>query len=158
MWSEVRTRGGWALCFMIILGSSCSGNVLKLTNNSDEKPATADVSLSYLDAGKPTLVQPINATDKAANADFVQVEVVEVQNPKRYAATFRVDYQTKTNEKIFLGTFSLYPSDGPGKFIVPTRGQLKDEGAIVLSLLIPDDFKSGDVLRAGVRKIRFVKK
>jgi len=129
-----------------------------LTNNSDDKHPAADVSLSYLDAGKPALVQPITATDKAANADFVQVEVVEVQKPKRYAATFRVDYQTKANEKIFLGTFSLYPADGPGKFIVPAQGKLRDEGAIVLSLVVPDDFKSGDVLRAGVRKMRFIRK
>lgn len=158
MWEEVRTRGGWALCFIIILGSSCNGNVLKLTNNSEDRHATADNRLSYLDAGKPTLVQSIQPGDKAGQADFVQVEVVEVQNPKLHAATFKVEYQTKGNEKIFLGTFSLYPSDGPGKFIVPTQGKLKDEGAIVLSLVIPDDFQSGDVLRAGVRKMRFVKK
>lgn len=157
MWEEVRTRAGWALCFIIILGSSCNGNVLKLTNNSDDKHPTADATLSYLDARNPTLVQSIEAADKAKDSRFVQVEVVQVQNPKRYAATFRVDYQTKGNEKIFLGTFSLFPSDGPGKFIVPTQGKVSNEGAIVLSLVIPDDFKRGDVLRVGVRKIRFVK-
>src|SRR5262245_34616293 len=99
MWSEVRTRGGWALCFIVILGSACNGNVLKLTNNSDDKHPTADINLSYLDAGKPTLVQPITATDKAANADFVQVEVVEVQNPKRMPQPFASTTKPKLTKR-----------------------------------------------------------
>jgi len=82
--------------------------------------------------------------------------VVEVKNPKNLVATFKVEYQTKNQEKIFLGTFSLYPSDNPGKFIVPTQGKLRNEGAVVLTLVVPDDFKSGDVFSVAVKRMKFL--
>jgi hypothetical protein len=158
MLEELRARVCWVLCFIIVLCSSCDGRVRGLASNSDDKRTNESDTLSYLDVNKPTLVQPIVAADRIQEGrKFVQVEVVEVKNPKGYAATFRVDYQTKGGGRIFLGTFSLYPSDNPGKFIVPTQGKLRNEGAILLSLIIPDDFKSGDVLRVGVRKIKFLK-
>lgn len=142
---------------MAVLEFTCNSSVQNVPNNSGQTQATPQ-AIFYLDAHNPTLIQPIVAADKASEANFVQVEVAEVHNPTKYAATFRVDYQTKANKKIFLGTFSLYPSDNPGEFIVPTEGKLQNEGAIVLSLVIPDDFKSGDILRAGVRRIQLVKK
>jgi len=127
-----------------------------LANNSDTNPPHE--KLSYLNADKPTLSQPIELDDKVEEGcKFVEVEVAEVRNPQKYTATFRVEYQIKPNEKISLGSFSLYPSDNPGKFIVPTQGRLRNEGAIVLSLIIPDNFGSGDVLSVGVRKIKFLK-
>jgi hypothetical protein len=87
----------------------------------------------------------------------VQVEVVEVLNPKKYALTFEVHYQPKSNTKIYLGSFSLYPADNPGKFIVPTQGKVKNEGAIVLSMVMADKVNVGDPLKVGVKKIKFLK-
>jgi hypothetical protein len=127
-----------------------------LANNSDANPPHE--KLSYLNADKPALSQPIGLDDKVEEGcKFVEVEVAEVRNPQKYTATFTVEYQTKPNETIKLGSFSLYPSDNPGKFIVPTQGRLRNEGAIVLSLIIPDNFRRGDEFSAGVKRIKFLK-
>jgi hypothetical protein len=122
----------------------------------DKRTPENNGTLYHLDAQKPTLVQAIEPADRAPDAKFVQVEVVEVKNPKNLVATFKVEYQTKNQEKIFLGTFSLYPSDNPGKFIVPTQGKLRNEGAVVLTLVVPDDFKSGDVFSVAVKRMKFL--
>ena len=127
-----------------------------MANNSDAN--ASHEKLFYLNADKPTLSQSIEPDDKVGEGcKFVEVEVPEVSNPQGYTATFRVEYQIKPNEKINLGSFSLYPSDNPGKFIVPTLGRLRNQGAIVLSLLIPDNFKRGDVFSVGVKRIKFLK-
>jgi hypothetical protein len=55
-----------------------------------------------------------------------------------------------------LGSFSLYPADNPGKFIVPTQGKVKDDGAIVLSMLILDKLNADDAVEVAVKAIRFV--
>ena len=150
-----RARVGLIFGLIVLLCVSCEGRVPEPAKNSALNPPEA-ATLFFLDAQHPTLVQAIRPSDRAADYKFVEVEVIEVQNPKGHAATFKVEYQTKAGAKVFLGSFSLYPSDHPGKFIVATQAKVGNDGAIVLSLIVPDDFKSGEVLRAGVRKIKFV--
>ena len=146
------------LFLVTFLCVSSHGRVLDLTNNSEGNPGNTRERLAYLDAEKPTLIQAIEPSDRVEpDGKFVQVEVVEVQNPKRYTASFKVEYQLKDTERVFLGSFSLYPSDNPGKFIVSTLGKVRNQGVIILSLVVPDDFKSGDVLRVGVRRVTFLK-
>lgn len=123
----------------------------------DNNANTSDDKLYYLDLKNPSIVQPINAKSEGSEKyKFVQVEVTEVINPKKYPVAFQVYYQTDTNERIYLGSFGLYPSDNPGKFIVPTQGKLKSQGAIVLSLEIPEKVEATDTLKVGVKKIRLV--
>jgi hypothetical protein len=156
MLEALRSRACTGLSLIIVLCASCNGPVLHVANNSDAN--ASHEKLSYLNSDKPTLSQPIELEDKVEEGcKFVEVEVAEVRNPQGYTTTFRVEYQTKPNERINLGSFSLYPSDNPGKFIVPTQGRLRNQGAIVLSLLIPDDFRRGDEFRVGVRRIKFLK-
>jgi hypothetical protein len=145
----------WVLCFVIVLCTSCNGQGFHLENNANRN-GTADSQTSfYLDSNHPTIVQRIEAGDRLQEAcKFVQVEVAEVQNPKRYSLSFKVYYQPNNNENIYLGSFSLYPADNPGRFIVATQGKLRNEGAIVLSMVIPDDFNRRDALRAGVKRIK----
>jgi hypothetical protein len=83
---------------------------------------------------------------------FVQVEVVKVINPQKYPLIFYVHYQSINNVKILLGSFSLYPSDNPGKFIVATQGKLDKEGSIIVSLQIPAKINAGDKLEEALKK------
>ena len=78
---------------------------------------------------------------------FVEVVVVEVVNPKQHAVRFEVHYRPAKGETIFLGTFSLFPADNPGKFIVATQGKLRSEGELILSLVLPEDVSASDALR-----------
>ena len=78
---------------------------------------------------------------------FVEVVVVDVVNPKQHAVRFEVHYRPPNEGAIFLGTFSLFPADNPGSFIVPTQGKLRSEGELILSLVLPEDVPVSDALR-----------
>jgi hypothetical protein len=147
------------VCFVISFGSSCHSRTLgPVDNRNGNGVAKSDDSLYYLDNHKPSIVQPLEHKDgELAGYKFVQVEVIEVLNPKKYQLTFEVSYQSKSNEKTYLGNFTLYPSDNPGKFIVATQGKLKDEGAIILSLVVPDKIDAGDAIKVTVKKIKLLK-
>lgn len=145
-------------CFILILCTSCNGKVLELANTTNPNSPDVTKTVYYLDNKKPSITQPIEPRDEVQEGrKFVQVEIAEVQNAKKYALTFEVHYRLNREEKIYLGSFSLYPSDKPGKFIVPTKGKLKNEGSIVLSLVIPDNFDSRDTIKVGVKRIKFLK-
>jgi hypothetical protein len=145
----------------VISFTSCSGQSSDLARsdnrNSAVRSASSDEKLYYLDLNSPSIVQAIDANEKNLDsAKFVRVEVVDVVNPRKLPIAFQVHYKTRTNEILYLGSFGLYPSDNPGKFIVSTRGKLKNEGAIVLSLVKPKDVTVGDTIRIGVKRMRFV--
>ena len=84
---------------------------------------------------------------------FVEVVVVDVINPKQDAIRFEVHYRPPNEGTIFLGTFSLFPADNPGTFIVPTQGKLRSEGELILSLVLPEDVPVSDALRITTRNM-----
>ena len=150
------------VCFIVIFLTSCNGRTLELVKDSNGGGVTKsddNETLYYLDINKPSIVQPLDPRhmEQGRSYKFVQVEVVKVVNPKKHALTFQVHYQLNSDVKTYLGSFSLYPADNPGKFIVATQGKLKNEGAIVLSLVIPNDVDAGDTIKVGVRKIKLLK-
>jgi len=123
-----------------------------------QKVGSSDDALYYLDINKPSIQQAIDPRSAGHESyKFVQVEVAEVTNPKKHPLTFEVRYQSKSNVTTYLGNFSLYPSDNPGKFIVATQGKVKDGGAIILSLVTPDKTDSRDTIRVAVRKLQLLR-
>lgn len=83
---------------------------------------------------------------------FVQIDVVKVSNPQNYPLIFFVYYQYPNKQKVLLNSFSLYPPDKPGSFIVATHGKIDQEGSIILSLTSPAKIKDGDKVGADVKK------
>ena len=109
-----------------------------------------------LDLSSPTLVEPLGEQAAAARENkFVRLEVVNVVNPKRLPVTVRVDYAPPTGARVHLGSFSLFPSDRPGKFIVATQGRVSRGGAIVLTLEKPRSLAPSDTIRIAIRPITF---
>jgi hypothetical protein len=150
-----------SLCFTLVLLAGCSGRSAALVNQGNvatETNAADNDTLYYLDLNKPSIVQRIEPAqlEPGVTYKFVQVEVARVINPKLYALTFQVHYQLN-NDKTYLGGFSLYPSDNPGKFLVATQGKVKHEGAIVLSLVAPEKVAAGDTIQVGVKKFKLLK-
>ncbi len=154
------------VCLIMVLCTSCNCRTVETVNNGNGNSNNviksdvikSDDTLYYLDLSKPSVTQPIEPKGGGQEGyKFVQVEVTEVLNPKKYPLTFEVRYQSKNNVKTYLGSFSLYPADNPGKFIVATQGKVKDEGAIILSLVIPDKIDSRDTIKVTVKKIKFLK-
>lgn len=116
-------------------------------------------TLYYVDLTNPTVEQAVDLdTAEPAAYKFVQVEVAEVKNPQKHPLTFEVGYRPEGKPKIFLGSFSLYPSDNPGRFIVPTQGKLSARGVILVSLTTPDTTDQRDTIRAALKKIRVLKR
>jgi len=111
----------------------------------DAKEQEKADSVLYLDLRTPTVTQEIAAADNLNPAcKFVQVEISKITNPKRYAIQFKLYYLPTNEEKVYLGSFSPYPADHPGKFIVATQGKVKNEGSLMLSMTLivkpePDD-------------------
>src|SRR5262249_33953493 len=133
--------------FLAVMGVSCSGG------NIAESDA-----LYHLDQNKTSIVQRIESKDRLdEGCKFVQVEVVKVVNPKRYALTFKVRYRSSEGNETPLGSFSLYPADNPGKFIVPAQGKVRNQGAIVLSMVIEDKMDPKDTIEVAVKRITFLK-
>jgi len=113
-------------------------------------------TLYYLDPAKSTLEQPVDFTAATSHAPrFVQVEVARVTNSRKIPLSFEVWYQPKGKTKIFLGSFSLYPADNPGKFIVPTQGKVNDQGVIRVSLVTTEKTDTRDTVRVALKRITF---
>ena len=124
--------------------------------NAPVNEVTKGDSLFHFDLNKRSVVQPIAPQDEVdGGTKFVQIEVAAVTNPRRYALSFQVSYQSKNDEKIYLGSFSLYPADNPGKFIVATQGKLKSEGSLILSMVLDDKPEPGDAVKVTVKKMTF---
>lgn len=114
-------------------------------------------TIFHLDVRHPSVQQAIEPEGASVQRyKFVRIEVAEVTNPKRHPLTFELRYRSKAKVDTFLGAFSLYPADNPGTFIVPTLGRLKDEGAIMLSMVTPDLVGDRDALSVTIKRMTFV--
>lgn len=155
MWIAETTNRVGLLTVLVMLGGF-SISVGKSQNDSGA--SISETTLRYLDLGHPTISQAIGESDSGIeNAKFVQVEIVDVVNPRKYALEFEVSYQSAAGARKRLGTFSLYPADNPGRFIVAARAEVKAGGSIIVSLVVFDAVDSQAPLRVGVRSITFVR-
>lgn len=121
----------------------------------------SDVSadtLYFLSLDKPTIEQGVDSSAVGEGYPFVQVEVTAVSNPGNHPLTFEVAYRSRNGATANLGTFSLYPSNNPGKFIVATRGQVKDAGAIVLTMVAEDKPAKADTIKVTVKRITLIRR
>lgn len=152
----------WRLSLVLLFTPAFEGETAPRAGDGGEiRPADAergDGTLYHLDARHPSVEQAIEPRGgRLQECKFVQIEVAAVTNPQRHPLKFEVRYRSKDNVKTFLGSFSLYPSDHPGTFIVPTQGRLKEEGALVLSLVILDRVGAKDALSVTIKKMTLVK-
>jgi hypothetical protein len=146
---------GTCIQLLVLLASFGAGAADSPTPGDDvHVAATGEAPLRYLDTAHVSISQHVDpAAEGLQDNKFVQVDVAQVINPRKYGLSFEVYYQPTGGQKIRLGTFSLYPADNPGRFIVPTQEHVNREGSITLSLLVMDPVASGAPLRVGIRTI-----
>ena len=89
---------------------------------------------------------------------FVQIELTSIDNPDKKPLIFEVFFQPENGSRSFLGTFSPYPPDNPGKFIVPTKGLLRGGGSVILSMILPDSGEAKRPMKVEVNKFTFREK
>lgn len=91
-----------------------------------------------------TFIHPIKMESIKKGSRFVKIKISKVSNPGVHFLSFAVYYQSVSTEKVLLGSFSLYPADNPGEFMVSTRNLVKTEGEIILVMTSPDNIPAKD--------------
>ncbi len=138
-----------------------SGCVLLLAcpsaSQNQAEDTEGDEAVYSLDFGTRSVTQELRTEPgEPEKQKFVEIEITEVVNPEDHPLLFEVHYRDgEREEEVFLGTFGLFPSDNPGKFIVATRGLLRAEGSVVLSLLAPEGIGEDAEIRVRLKRLRF---
>lgn len=142
----------WVLA---LIGCATAGHEAGM--DSDGTPEPGKKGLIILDLEHRERVQPIGPElADPEKQKFVLVQITDVQNPRLLRLTFEVRYRVEGREEVFLGTFALFPPGQPGTFFVATRGELRKEGAVVLSMQILDEVRPGDELRLTAKPLSFL--
>ena len=131
----------------------CSAaGVVERVGNGNIGPAV--VGGYELSLSNPTAQQAIDLDlDTPQVKRFVQIEVTQVSNPQRIPLSFDVNFQPTRGEKIYLGSFSLFPPDNPGKFIVATQGKLKAGGVVSVTLVPLQRVSGGEEIRVHLKHL-----
>ena len=90
--------------------------------------------MRYLEPGSVSIASPVSAADLKPPPKFVIVRITQVENPKQVPLRFTVSFRPVRGEETALGTFSLYPADRPGRFIVATQDKVEPGGEIIVEL------------------------
>jgi hypothetical protein len=109
-----------------------------------------------LSLAHPT-VQQLIGTDVVTpeKQKFVQIAVTQVNNPQRIPLSFDVHFRPAQGEKIYLGSFSLYPPDNPGKFIIATQGKLENGGTVSVTLVPLQRVDDEEKIRVRLARLSF---
>ena len=149
---EVRSKR-FACLFFLVASISCAlpaqtNSTMSNTVNNDGHRLT----LTAKDrVAEQTLPGSLASPEKYK---FVEVSVVSVVNPGQHSVSFDVQHVSSNGETTFLGTFSLFPADNPGTFIVPTKRKLAAGGRLVLSLKLPPEVSDDDSLVIIAKEMR----
>lgn len=150
-------------CTLFVLGGALLVGWSEMRESraaTDEGKSRAAPEMIYsLCATQLNAVQSIGPEFREAEKQkFVQIELSKVSNPGKTPILFEVYFQGENREKVLLGTFSPYPSDNVGTFIVPTRGQVRSPGAIVLSMVLPKGTQGTASINVQVKRFTFREK
>jgi hypothetical protein len=138
----------------VLLCCSTAG-VTALAGNGEQG---SDMAKAYeLTLSSPTLEQSIGPDIATPSLQkFVQIEVSRVNNPQRIALSFTLHFQPARGEPVYLGTFSLFPPDNPGKFIVATRGMLQSGGTVSVTLVPLQQVTGEQEISAWIKPLTFL--
>src|SRR5262249_7350361 len=127
-----------ALCLVLCMVHASCAEGQKETNAPSRKSPERPVSYS-LNAQHSTAEQRIGSELAAPEKQkFVQIELTKIDNPDKEAIIFELFFKPEKQDRVFLGTFSPFPADRPGKFIVATQGRLSAAGTLILSMRLSD--------------------
>jgi hypothetical protein len=113
-----------------------------------------EAAVRYLDVAHTMLTQPVDPTvAKAGETKFVEVQVAEVVNPANAGLTFEVQFEPAGAPRVLLGTFSLFPANNPGTFLVGTHGKVDRTGTLIVTMLVTDPVPAGVPLRVAIGRV-----
>jgi hypothetical protein len=113
-----------------------------------------EVAVRYLDVDSTTLTEPVDPGNaKSGETKFVAVQVAEVVNPANAGLSFEVYFEPAGAPRVRLGTFSLFPANNPGTFIVPTQGKVDRKGTLIVAMLVTDPVPAGVPLKVAIGRV-----
>jgi hypothetical protein len=114
--------------------------------------------MHVIDLAHPSFAQHVDLTDNdLATFDFVQIRIVQVINPQRIGVLFDVAFLADGGSRVRLGSFSLFPPDNPGQFIVATQHRVRSSGSIVVSLHTAQPVDASAPLTIGIGSVALIK-
>jgi hypothetical protein len=119
--------------------------------NRSEATISSTNEIRVIDRKNPVLTAPVPSAPESARRKFVVVQIAKVENPREVPLTFAVSFRPAAGHEQTLGTFSLYPADHPGRFLVATQGKVAPGGAIALR--IEGEAAEADDIRVSVGTI-----
>lgn len=78
-----------------------------------------------------------------------------MSNPQRIPLSFDIHFRPAQGAKNYLGSFSLYPADNPGKFIVATQGKLRTGGTVSVTLMPLQRVDDDEKIRVRLARLSF---
>ena len=114
--------------------------------------------MHVIDLAHPSFAQHVDPKDNDPTAfDFVQIRIIQVTNPQRIGVLFEVAFVPDGGSSVHLGSFSLFPPDNPGQFIVATQHRVRSSGSIVVSLHTAQPVDASTSLAIGIGSIGLIK-
>lgn len=142
-------------CCLLLLACRSDGGTVGMAGAETAEPEPEVILI--LDLDERSVVQPIDREiGDAEELELIEVEILEIANPERIRILFEVHYH-RGGEELLLGTFAPFPPDNPGRFLVPTGGQLRPEGSVELSMVVLDEVGPEDRLRVELEPLTFRK-
>jgi hypothetical protein len=113
--------------------------------------------MQVIDLAHPSVTQHVDPTDSGGGqSDFVQIRILQVVNPQRIGVLFEVTFVPDSGLPVRLGSFSLFPPDNPGRFIVATQHRVRSAGSIVVSLQTVQPVDASTPLAIGLGSIALI--
>jgi hypothetical protein len=124
----------WALCYS---GANCGSTKVQGPQTRDPQTAEsptqttspATVAAATLTAEHPVASLPVAASVLTSGAEVLEVTVTKVANPSQTPVSVLVSFSVGEKAKarqISVGSFSLYPPDQPGKFLLNAKTALRE--------------------------------
>lgn len=104
-----------------LVGASCGSPNVQSTQQGETRPASAAKDVVTLTTERPTASFKLEPGLLNRAPEVLQVSVTKVTNPAASAVDIFVYVASASepaSEKVLVGTFSLYPADRPGKFML----------------------------------------
>jgi hypothetical protein len=149
-----RKRPAALACILSLCACVAGSHESSMDSGGTPEPGKRPV---ILDLEHRELVRPIGPDmAEPSRQKFVRIEIIQVHNPRQLRLAFEVRFRADGRKEVLLGTFALFPADNPGDFIVATRGELRKEGTVILSMQVLDELKPGDEVRLSLKPLSFL--
>jgi hypothetical protein len=142
--------------FIILLGMFCMVSCKSRIYNRDIQIISCGTNIDtvlYLTSKKNTLSVNVSREESNKAHRYVKIKISQVTNPEMQYLAFDVFFRTDQKKKILLGSFSLFPANNPGEFVVATRGIIIGEGQLLISMTNPDGKPLSDLVKVAVNQV-----